>query len=146
MFGCAAVVKVPPNVVAITPVAPKLPTFALPVIFAVPVILAPVEVITTTFDVPPLLMFTLPFGTISIPLFPLVNWLIAKLPVTLILPATKFPVAFKVPATLTPVPVTTNTFALPATLVLTLPFAVTMTLLLPFIICAVVCVWLPVTT
>ena len=51
------------------------------------------------------------------------------LPVVLILP---LPV-FNVPATLTPVPVTTNTLALPTADILTLPFAAgILTLLLPF--------------
>ena len=45
-----------------------------------------------------------------------------------------FPLTFSVPATLTPVPVTINIFALPATLVVTLPFAATSTLLFPFTI------------
>ena len=40
-----------------------------------------------------------------------------------ILAAVKLPVAFNVPATLTPVPVTINILALPAALILTLPFA-----------------------
>ena len=44
------------------------------------------------------------------------------------------PVTFNVPATLTPVPVTTIMFALPATLVVILPFAETSTLLFPFTI------------
>ena len=51
------------------------------------------------------------------------------LPVVLMLP---LPV-FNVPATLTPVPVTTNMFALPTADMLTFPFAAGMfTLLLPF--------------
>ena len=50
------------------------------------------------------------------------------------LPTVTLPVAFSVPATLTPVPVTTKMLALPATLVDTLPFAETSTLLLPFTI------------
>ena len=44
------------------------------------------------------------------------------------------PVALNVPLTLAPVPVIINIFALPATDVLTLPFAVTITLLLPLTI------------
>ena len=44
------------------------------------------------------------------------------------------PEALNVPLTLAPVPVITNIFALPATYVLTLPFAVTITLLLPLTI------------
>ena len=36
MFGCAAVVNEPPNVVANTPAAPILPTFALPIALNVP--------------------------------------------------------------------------------------------------------------
>ena len=36
MLGCEAVVNEPPNVVATTPVAPKLPTFALPVALMTP--------------------------------------------------------------------------------------------------------------
>jgi hypothetical protein len=39
------------------------------------------------------------------------------------LPTLALPVAFSVPATLTPVPVITAIFALPALLILTLPFA-----------------------
>ena len=50
------------------------------------------------------------------------------------LPTVVLPVAFSVPATFIPVPVTINIFALPATLVVTLPFAVTTTLLFPFTI------------
>jgi len=49
------------------------------------------------------------------------------------LPALISPVAFNVPATLTPVPVTTIIFALPATEVETLPLAVIIILLLPFV-------------
>ena len=44
------------------------------------------------------------------------------------------PVAFNVPAILAPVLVTTNTFATPALEILTLAFATTVTLLLPFVI------------
>jgi len=51
-----------------------------------------------------------------------------------ILPTVALPVTFSVPATLTPVPVTIKIFALPATLVVTLPFADTNTLLFPFTI------------
>ena len=50
------------------------------------------------------------------------------------LPAIKLPVMFAVPEIFAPVPVTINMFALPATLVVTLPFAVTATLLFPFTI------------
>ena len=50
------------------------------------------------------------------------------------LPTVVLPVAFNVPATFTPVPVTINMFALPATLVVTFPFATTDTLLFPFTI------------
>jgi hypothetical protein len=45
-----------------------------------------------------------------------------------------FPVTFNVPEMFAPVPVTIKIFALPATLVVTLPFAVTRTLLFPFTI------------
>ena len=41
-------------------VAPMLPTFALPLAFNVPVILAPVAVTTNTLAVPPTLVLTLP--------------------------------------------------------------------------------------
>ena len=48
------------------------------------------------------------------------------------LPTVALPVVFSVPATFTPVPVTTNMFALPAELIVTLALASTLTLLLPF--------------
>jgi hypothetical protein len=50
------------------------------------------------------------------------------------LPTVVLPVTFNVPAMFAPVPVIINIFALPATLVVTLPFAVTVTLLFPFTI------------
>ena len=50
------------------------------------------------------------------------------------LPTVALPVTFSVPAIFAPVPVTTNILALPALLILTLLFAVTNTLLLPFTI------------
>jgi hypothetical protein len=50
------------------------------------------------------------------------------------LPKLALPVAFNVPAILTPVPVTINMFAFPALLIVTLLFAETRTLLLPFTI------------
>ena len=52
------VTKLPPvtlPVATIRPGVPKLPTLALPEIFAVPVIFAPVDVITATFATPLLL-------------------------------------------------------------------------------------------
>jgi len=55
-------------------------------------------------------------------------------PAVIKLPTVAFPVTFNVPATLTPVPVITNMFALPDTLVVTLPFAETSTLLFPLTI------------
>jgi hypothetical protein len=60
--------------------------------------------------------------------------ILPPLPDVTIFPTVALPVTFNVPATLTPVPVTIKMFALPATLVVTLPFAVTTTLLLPFTI------------
>ena len=50
------------------------------------------------------------------------------------LPTVALPVTFNVPATLTPVPVTISILALPATLVVTFPFADTNTLLFPLTI------------
>ena len=50
------------------------------------------------------------------------------------LPKLALPVAFNVPAILTPVPVTTTMFALPALLIVILLFAETSTLLFPFTI------------
>ena len=51
---------------------------------------------------------------------------------TVKLPATKLPVIFAVPAMFAPVPVTTNTLALPAALILTFPFELgILTLLFP---------------
>ena len=85
-------------------VVPKLPVFALPVTLkAPPVVKLPPD--------------TLPVATTNPP--------VPKLP-TLALP-----VAFNVPATLTPVPVIVNIFAFPATLVVILPLAITITLLFP---------------
>ena len=58
-----------------------------------------------------------------------------KVPVTVRLLNVVLPVAFNVPLTLAPVPVTTKMFALPATLVVTLPLTPTIsTLLVPFAI------------
>ena len=60
--------------------------------------------------------------------------MLPPLPLLNRLPTVVLPVVFNVPATLTPVPVTINMFALPATLVVTLPFATIDTLLFPFTI------------
>ena len=80
--------------------------------------------------------------TFALVMLPLATNVLAEMTLTLLilpplpllnrLPTVVLPVAFRVPATLTPVPVTTKIFALPATLVLTLPLAVTSTLLFPF--------------
>jgi len=58
--------------------------------------------------------------------------------VTLVPVTAKLPVMFAVPKIFAPVPVTTNTFALPIAEIKTLPFAVgILTLLLPFAIVVV---------
>ena len=129
-------VKLPPDtlpVAVISPAVPKLPTLALPVIFAVPAMLAPVAVNTAlavalpatkteTLALAVRVTFELPFC--SKPLL-----IVVMLPVVMIavavpkLPTLALPVAFSVPAMLAPVPVTTSMFALPTALIVTLPFA-----------------------
>jgi len=105
MFGCAAVVTVPAVVASGT----------------VPVTLAPVNEVKLAPD---------PTNKLADITFPPV--IFPPVPDVTILAAVKLPVAFNVPATLTPVPVTTIIFALPAALILTFPFALGMvTLLLP---------------
>ena len=80
--------------------------------------------------VPRLPTLALPITDKVVPILALVPTL-AK-PAVIIFPPVIFPVAFNVPATLTPVPVTTIIFALPAADVETLPLTVIFILLLPF--------------
>jgi len=108
MFGCAAVVTVPAVV-------------ALVASGTVPVTLAPAKEVKLAPDPTNKLAET----TFAPVIFP-------PVPDVIILPTVKLPVAFNVPATLTPVPVTINTLALPATDVVTLPPEVAIdTLLFP---------------
>ena len=105
IFGCAAVVTVPAVVARGT----------------VPVTLAPVYEVKLAPD-PTNKLAETTFAPVRFPPVPDVT----------ILPTVKLPVAFNVPATLTPVPVTTIIFALPATDVVTLPPEVAIdTLLFP---------------
>lgn len=60
--GAVPVATLEVNVLAITPVAPKLPTLALPVAFNVPDILTPAPVTTKTLAFPTALMFTFPLA------------------------------------------------------------------------------------
>ena len=60
--------------------------------------------------------------------------LLLTTPVTERLANVELPVALNVPDTLAPVPVTVNMFALPATLVVTLPLVTIATLLVPLAI------------
>ena len=114
-------------------------------IFAVPAMLAPVDVNTALAVVLPAtktetlalavsVMFELPFCTIGtlaavakIKVFALITFAPVILPPVpepvVIFPAERFPEIFAVPVIFAPVPVTTKTFALPATLRLMLPFA-----------------------
>jgi hypothetical protein len=96
-------------------------TLALPILPPLPVVLILFAVIL------PLAMNVLADITLTLDTLP-------PDPDVTILPTVAFPVTFNVPATFTPVPVTIKMFALPDTLVVTLPFAVTVTLLLPFTI------------
>jgi len=108
IFGCAAVVTVPAVV-------------ALVARGTVPVTLAPAKEVKLAPD-PTNKLADITFAPVIFPPEPDVT----------ILPTVKLPVAFNVPATLTPVPVTINTLALPATDVVTLPPEVAIdTLLLP---------------
>jgi len=108
IFGCAAVVTVPEVV-------------ALVASGTVPVTLAPANEVKLAPD-PTNKLAETTFAPVRFPPVPEVT----------ILPTVKLPVAFNVPATLTPVPVTTIIFALPATDVVTLPPDVAIdTLLLP---------------
>ena len=119
-----------------TRVVPKLSTLALPETLAVPVILAPVPVTTNMLALPTADMLTFPLAagilTLLLPFANAPKMLPpVMLPVVVIIPE---PV-FNVPATLTPVPVTTNMFALPTALMLTFPLAAgILTLLLPLLI------------
>ena len=128
----------------ITPLPnPKLPTLALPDMFAVPAIFAPVDVTTTTLAVPDALIVTLPLivgiltlllplacGPIKLP--PVILPVAIIKPLVPILPMLALPEIFAVPVMFAPVPVTTTIFALPAELILTLPLLVgILTLLLP---------------
>ena len=102
-----------------------LPTVALPVMFAVPVMFAPVPVTTSTLALPTALILTFPLAagilTLLLPL--------ACGPIKL--PAFKLPEIFAVPLIFAPVPVIVNV-VLPTAAIVTLPFAVAMlTLLLP---------------
>ena len=155
-------------VAIISPLVPKLPTFALPVAFNVPATLIPVPVTTTTFALPTAEILTLPLAAgISTLLLPLLILLVLtdiqlKLPLPLVertcpllppvimtlptaprlatpattnpvvprFPTLALPVAFNVPVTFTPVPVTTNIFELPADPKLILLFAVNVNALL----------------
>ena len=70
-----------------------------PEILAVPVILAPVEVNTATFEVPPTLILALPLG-MGIPrlVVPLFNAVAERLPASVVVPDTvRFPVTVTVP-------------------------------------------------
>ena len=60
--------------------------------------------------------------------------LLLTTPETERLPKVELPVVLNVPAMFAPVPVTVNMFALPATLVVTLPLVTIATLLVPFAI------------
>ena len=105
MFGCAAVVTVPAVVARGT----------------VPVTLAPAKEVKLAPD-PTNKLADITFAPVIFPPEPDVT----------ILPTVKLPVAFNVPATLTPVPVTINILALPATEVVTFPPEVAIdTLLFP---------------
>jgi len=105
ILGCAAVVTVPAVVARGT----------------VPVTLAPAKEVKLAPD-PTNKLAEITLAPVRFPPEPDVD----------ILPKLALPVVFNVPATLTPVPVTTIIFALPAALILTLPFADgILTLLLP---------------
>ena len=121
-------------VVIIAVEVPKLPKLALPLAFNVPVILAPVLVITIValllevnviFALEVMVMFELPFWNVA-PLIFDVTFILA--------PAKISPVILAVPAMLAPVLVTTITFACPLLEIVTFALAFTTTLLLPFTI------------
>ena len=78
MFGCAFVVNVPVYKLAVILLTPVMlppeppPKLRLPVIFAAPLMFAPVPVTTTTLGLPAELILTLPLATgILTLLFPL---------------------------------------------------------------------------
>ena len=91
------VFKLPPVILPVALI--ELAVVIAPEILAVPVILAPVEVNTATFEVPPTLMFALPLGA-GIPRFvvPLANEVAERLPASVVVPDTvRFPVTVTVP-------------------------------------------------
>jgi hypothetical protein len=119
------------NVLAITvPAVPRLPTLALPVTLNVPPVdklppvTVPVAVIIPAEPKLPTLALPVTLSTPPVFKFPAVTLPVATInPPVPKLAALALPLAFNVPVTLAPVLVTTNTFATPPTLVLTLPFA-----------------------
>ena len=160
IFGCAAVYTVPDTkllatcpetlppgkLVKLAPLPIKklavtaLPRFALPAVMLPDAVKVLAEMTFALLILPPLPLVTtlpaviLPLATNVLALMTLTLLILPPDPLLNRLPTVVLPVAFSVPATLTPVPVTTKILALPATLVVILPFAVTNTLLFPFTI------------
>ena len=129
MLGCAAVYTVPatnalPTCPDTLPPATAYAVFAILALGTYPVTLAPV-ILDNALPLPVNVFADILLAPEIFPLLPLVVILFAVI----------LPVAFNVPDTLTPVPVTTNTFAFPTALMFTLPLLLgILTLLLPLLI------------
>ena len=144
IFGCAAVVTVP-AVVALVAAPLSAPTNVVAVIDALAK-LALIDVLNTADEFPLALeVENVGYTVVEVDVFcnnAAAFVALVAVPVNapvnvvaLTLPALTLPLTLKVPVTFAPVDVTTNTFATPATLVVTLPLTPIMsTLLVPFAI------------